>query len=99
LITCTSTTTREATTADPYSSRTWSRKDPFIRGEIYTMACQANEAGLMMLEYTSRNGHYVPSQYTHQDLNTIVLTRKGLGREHTYPPKGYKLKNNRPVYE
>lgn len=56
------------------------KEGPFTSKEIYTMACQAHEAGLMMLEYTSRNGHYFPSQYTHEDLDTIALTQKGLKR-------------------
>jgi hypothetical protein len=57
---------------------------------IYLMACEAHEAGLLDWGFTSEHGHYFPSQYTYKDLFSIALTRKGLGREFTYPPKGFK---------
>ena len=56
------------------------KEGPFTSQEIYTMACQAHQAGLLDWGFTYENGHYFPSQYTHQDLDTIALTQKGLKR-------------------
>ena len=44
------------------------------------MASEAYESGLLVWEFTYENGHYFPSQYTCEDLDTVALTRKGLGR-------------------
>ena len=53
---------------------------PFSRERIYQMASEAYESGLLVWGFTYENGHYFPSQYTCEDLDTVALTRKGLGR-------------------
>ena len=69
----------------------------FTMESIYLMACEAHEVGLIDWGFTSENGHYFPSQYTFEDLFSIALSRKGLGREFTYPLIGFK--NDRPFGE
>ena len=56
------------------------REGPFTREEIYQMAREAFEAGLLVWGFTYENGHYFPSQYTVDDLFSIALTQKGLNR-------------------
>ena len=70
---------------------------PFSMKDVYLMACEAHEVGYLDWGFTSENGHYFPSQYTYEDLFSIALTQKGLGREFVYPPKGFK--NDRPFGE
>ena len=70
---------------------------PFSMEAIYLMACEAHEAGYLDWGFTSENGQYFPSQYTYEDLFSIALTRKGLGREWIYPLNGFK--NDRPFLE
>ena len=67
------------------------KEGSYTREQIYRMACQAHKEDQMMLEYNSKNGHHFPSQYTYENLEAVSLTRKGLGREYTYPPKGTSM--------